>query len=148
MAPLIAAGSLQNLEGISVQIAEAIGLDLIGQDSEQQVPGQMLGCKSSELVLPANPQGSQIEIAQVRDLLLNCLALKPAALRRLKHGVPDFGELARRPPFRIFRVVRTASSSTPSRVSPRVIFRLQLTISIRFSAVPSFTMSNLDCLRA
>jgi hypothetical protein len=45
--PVAAASSIQNFESISVQITKAIGLDFVGEDSEQQVPSEMFGRPNS-----------------------------------------------------------------------------------------------------
>src|SRR5215475_6537318 len=78
---------LQDFVGLGIQIAKAIGLDPVGKDSEQEIPGEMFRCCSSKLVLPASPQSRQIEIAQKRDLVLDCLPLTCAPpCPRLTHG--------------------------------------------------------------
>jgi hypothetical protein len=44
---------IENLTGCVVEIAKAIGLEPIGDDGKQQMPGQMSGGWSSEDALPA-----------------------------------------------------------------------------------------------
>jgi len=66
----------QNLEGLGVQIPKAIGLHPVGDDPEQDVAGEMLWRRPSELVLPAGSQTLRIETAQKRDLVLDCSPLK------------------------------------------------------------------------
>src|SRR5262249_1675855 len=48
------------------------------KNSEQEIPGEMFRCCSTQLVLPASPQSPQIEIAQMRDLVLDGLPLTSA----------------------------------------------------------------------
>jgi hypothetical protein len=62
---------LQHLEGLGIEVTKPIGLEPIGHDPKQQIPGEMLGSWSAELVLPTNPQALQIEIAQQSNLVLD-----------------------------------------------------------------------------
>src|SRR5215510_3023114 len=49
--PTIPSGRLrQDFVGLGIQIAEAIGLDPVGKNSEQEIPGEMFRCCSSKLV--------------------------------------------------------------------------------------------------
>jgi hypothetical protein len=60
------------------EIPQAIGLNPIGDDRKQQMPGQMTGRRSLEHALPPRAQTFEIETAQMHDLVLNrCLGREP-----------------------------------------------------------------------
>jgi hypothetical protein len=54
-----------------IEIAEAVSLEPIGDDGQQQMPRQMSRGRSPEYALPARAQSREIETAQMRDLVLN-----------------------------------------------------------------------------
>jgi hypothetical protein len=57
-----------------VEVAEAIGLNPIGDDRKQQMPRQMIRRWSLQHALPPRAQTFEIETAQMHDLVLNgCL---------------------------------------------------------------------------
>jgi hypothetical protein len=56
--------------GIPVEIAQSFGLQAIGNDAVEQMTRQMIGGFAAEDRMPSCPQAREIEIAQVRDLVL------------------------------------------------------------------------------
>ena len=61
---------------------QLIGLEPVSQNAKQQVTGQVSRCSSAEHRVPASPECTDIEVAQARDLDVDCLAvwLKPTVL--------------------------------------------------------------------
>jgi len=53
-----------------IKIAETVGLDLIGENSKQQMAGQMRGWLSSKHTLPSRAEALEVKTAQMRDLVL------------------------------------------------------------------------------
>ena len=53
-----------------------VGLKPIGQNAEQQMARQVRGRSSSEYGVPPSPKRTDIEIAQTRDLDVDCLAVR------------------------------------------------------------------------
>jgi hypothetical protein len=56
--------------GVPVEIAEAFGLQAIGDHAVEQMARQMIGGLAAEHRSPSCPQATEIEIAQMRDLVL------------------------------------------------------------------------------
>jgi len=52
-----------------------IRLQAIGQDAEQEMTGQVKGCRSSADRMPPAAKPADVEIAQPRDLGVECLAV-------------------------------------------------------------------------
>jgi hypothetical protein len=59
-----------------------IGLEPISQNAKQQVTGQVRGRSPPEHRVPTGPERTDIEVAQARDLDVECLAvwLNPTVL--------------------------------------------------------------------
>ena len=62
---------LEHLEGLGIEVTEPIGLEPVGDDPKQQIPGEMFGSGLAKNVSPSDPQPLQIEIAQHCDLVLD-----------------------------------------------------------------------------
>jgi hypothetical protein len=52
------------------EISQLIGLQPVGENGKQQMAGQMRRRLLPEHALPARPQAMEIEIAQMRDLVV------------------------------------------------------------------------------
>jgi hypothetical protein len=68
----------QQTLAVALQFAEPVGLQPIGQDTEQQVAGQVRGRAPSEHGMPSGPQLPDIETAQARDLVIEGLSIRLA----------------------------------------------------------------------
>src|SRR5271169_6627298 len=68
------AGSRRHLAkealGVSVEIAQPFGLQTIGDHAVEQMARQVIGGLAPEDRMPSCPQAWEIEIAQMRDLVL------------------------------------------------------------------------------
>ena len=53
-----------------IEVAETVGLDPVGENRKQQMPGQVCKRRSLEYAPPPGAQPLEIEIAQMRDLVL------------------------------------------------------------------------------
>jgi hypothetical protein len=60
----------QQPNSIGREISQLVRLQPIGQYCNQQMPGQMEGWVSSKHAFPARLQSFEIEIAQMRDLVV------------------------------------------------------------------------------
>jgi hypothetical protein len=56
--------------GIPVEIAQLFGLQAIGDHAVEQMARQMIGGLATEHRMPSRPQATEIEIAQMRDLVV------------------------------------------------------------------------------
>ena len=56
--------------GIPVEIAQPFGLQAIGDHAVEQMARQVIGGLAAEYRMPSCPQAAEIEIAQMRDLVL------------------------------------------------------------------------------
>jgi hypothetical protein len=56
--------------GVPVEIAQPFGLQAIGDHAVEQVARQVIGGLAAEHRMPSCPQVWEIEIAQMRDLVL------------------------------------------------------------------------------
>jgi hypothetical protein len=56
--------------GVPVEIAQPFGLQAIGDHAVEQMARQMVGRLAAEHRMPPCPQAGEIEIAQMRDLVL------------------------------------------------------------------------------
>jgi hypothetical protein len=56
--------------GVPVEIAQSFGLQAIGNDAIEQMARQMVGRLAAKDRMPLGPQTMEIEIAQMRDLIL------------------------------------------------------------------------------
>jgi hypothetical protein len=54
-----------------IEVAEAISLEPIGDDRKQQVPRQMSRRWPLKHAQPASTKSTEVETAQMRDLVLN-----------------------------------------------------------------------------
>ena len=54
----------------TAKIAQAFGLQTVGDHAVEQMPGQVVGGLAAEHRMPSCPQATEIEIAQMRDLFL------------------------------------------------------------------------------
>ena len=61
---------LQQPSGGGIEVSQLIGLEPVGENRKQQMAGQMRRRLSPEGALPARPQAMEIEIAQMRDLVV------------------------------------------------------------------------------
>ena len=68
---LLCVGTMEHLSGIVVEVAKALGLDPIGEDGKDKVSRQMIGGRLPKDSLPAGPKPFEVEIAQMRDLVLD-----------------------------------------------------------------------------
>ena len=64
-------GAIQDLPGRMIEIAKTVGLNPKGEDRKQQMSRQMERRRSPDKALPSCAQACEIEIAQMRDLVLN-----------------------------------------------------------------------------
>ena len=78
---------------LAIQIAETIGLKPIGQNTKQEMAGQVRGRPPPEHVVPTGPKVANIEIAQARDLDVECLRIRQ---RRTDLHTRHVGQAARR----------------------------------------------------
>jgi hypothetical protein len=60
----------QQPSGGGIKIAQLVGLQPVCENGKQQMTGQMTRRLSPEPALPARPQAMEIEIAQMRDLVV------------------------------------------------------------------------------
>src|SRR5207245_3571784 len=67
---------------VGIQVTEPIGLQPIGQNTKQQMAGQVSRCSSPEYRMPSGSQFSDIEIAQTRDLVVKRPSIRH---RRIDH---------------------------------------------------------------
>ena len=63
--------SIQHLPRCMIEVAEAISLEPIGDDRKQQVPRQMSRRWPLKHAQPASTKSTEVETAQMRDLVLN-----------------------------------------------------------------------------
>ena len=56
--------------GIPVEIAQPFGLQAVGDHAVEQMARQVIGGLAAEHRMPSCPQATEIEIAQMRDLVL------------------------------------------------------------------------------
>jgi hypothetical protein len=56
--------------GVAVEIAQAFGLQAVGDHAKEEVAGKVVGGLMAEYRLPAGPQAGEVEIAHARDLFL------------------------------------------------------------------------------
>ena len=61
---------------LAVQITQHIGLQPVSQDAEQQVAGQVRVRPPPELSVPTALKLPDVEIAQARNLAVECLAVR------------------------------------------------------------------------
>ena len=47
---------IQHLPGLMIEVTEAVGLNAVGNDGEQQVPRQMSGRRTLKYALPSRPK--------------------------------------------------------------------------------------------
>ena len=99
---LIAAGGIRSGDLLEVaprggiEITVGGRLQLVGEEPQQQMPGQVLGCRPAAQAVPARLQGLEVEISQLRDLDLGC-----RLLRVERHGLrPSRSGQHRRPTHR------------------------------------------------
>ena len=67
--------TVEKATALAVQITEVIGLKPIGQQTEEDMSGQVRGL-SLEDVLPTGTKRSNVEIAQMRDLDVERLSIR------------------------------------------------------------------------
>jgi hypothetical protein len=56
--------------GVSVEVAQPFGLQAVGDHAVEQMARQVIGGLAAEDRMPSCPQAREIEIAQMRDLVL------------------------------------------------------------------------------
>ena len=61
---------VKEAQGIPVEIAQPFGLQAVGDHAVEQMARQMVGGLATEHRMPSCPQATEIEIAQMRDLVL------------------------------------------------------------------------------
>ena len=61
---------------LAIQVAQPIGLKPVGQNAKQQMAGQVRGSPPPEHSMPAGPKFIDVEIAQARDLDVECLPVR------------------------------------------------------------------------
>ena len=104
---LVAAGGVRSGDLIEVasrggiEVAMDGRLQLVGQEPQQQMLGQVPGCRPAAQAVPAGLQGLEVEIPQLRDLDLG----RCRPLRVERHGLrpPRSGQHRRPPPCRAAR---------------------------------------------
>jgi hypothetical protein len=67
---------LEQTATVGIQFAEPISLQPVGQNTKQQVAGQVRGCAASEHRVPSGSQFPDIEITQTRDLVVERLSVQ------------------------------------------------------------------------
>lgn len=70
------ARAIQQANGLGIEVAEKLGLELVGQNTEQQMPGQVGGRLPPERRLSSPAKLDDAEIAQPRDLGIECLPIR------------------------------------------------------------------------
>jgi hypothetical protein len=73
---------LKQAPNVGTQVTKPIGLQPIGQDTKQQVAGQVRGCAPPEHRMPSGSQFRDIETAQTRDLVVERRSIRH---RRIDH---------------------------------------------------------------
>jgi hypothetical protein len=75
--------------GVPVKIAQPFGLQAVGDHAKEEMPRQVVGGLAAEHRSPSCPQAGEIEIAQVRDLVLevDCRRSHDHAARRVDFGL-------------------------------------------------------------
>jgi len=80
----------QTLALLTVQITHHFGLQAVRQHAEQQVAGQVRVRPSPEYVMPTASKLPDVEIAQARNLAVECLAVQKGRNNPdARHGAQD-----------------------------------------------------------
>jgi len=61
---------IKEAQGVTVEIAQPFGLQTIGDHAVEQMARQVIGGLAAEHRMPSCPQATEIEIAQMRDLVV------------------------------------------------------------------------------
>jgi hypothetical protein len=61
---------------LAIQVAQVIGLQLVGQHAKQEMAGQLRGWLPPEYGVPTSPKRTDIEVTQVRNLDVECLLVR------------------------------------------------------------------------
>ena len=61
---------------LAVQITQYVGLQPVNQNAEQEVAGQVRVRSPPEYVMPMASKSPDVEIAQARNLAVECLAVR------------------------------------------------------------------------
>ena len=67
--------AIEQALALGIEVAPMIGLQAIGQDTEQEMTGQVQGCRLSPDRMPPAMKRGDVEIAQPRELDVECLAV-------------------------------------------------------------------------
>ncbi len=78
---------------VGIKVAEPIGLQPIGQDTKEQMAGQVRGCSPPGHRVPSGSQVPDIESAQTRDLVVERLSIRH---RWIDHHACHSAQAARR----------------------------------------------------
>jgi hypothetical protein len=70
------ARAIKQAHGVGIEVAQLLGLELISQNAEQQMPGQVRGRLPPENSLPSLAKLGDAKIAQPRNLGIECLAVR------------------------------------------------------------------------
>src|SRR5262249_45497486 len=88
---------IEDTLALGIKIAEPIGLQPIGNDPEQEVAWQVRGRTVPANTQPLSPQRTDVEIAQARDLGIDCLSVRRGRTDLdPRHGVQNARALERR----------------------------------------------------
>jgi hypothetical protein len=74
--PLGRPRAIEQAYGLGVQVTQLIGLQPVGQDTKQQMAGQVRGRSPSEYGVPTGPKRIDVEITQARNLDVDCLSVR------------------------------------------------------------------------